>query len=137
MSNITSNTTKNAHLIAALVVVVPVALGYGFLPSFPAWGYLDIPFTHTDVPNIFRAQMGLYLGCCYLWYLGMIKSNFWAPATYSLMLFMGGLGLGRLLSLLLDGMPSALFLWGTFAELGLASYAFYQLKKHKNPSIKY
>jgi hypothetical protein len=42
---------------------------------------------------------------------------------------MGGLAFGRILSLVLDGMPSPIFLWGTFGELVLAVFAFYQLKK--------
>jgi len=40
-----------------------------------------------------------------------------------------GLGLGRLISFVTDGMPSVVLLLGTVGELTLAIYAYSQLKK--------
>ena len=45
---------------------------------------------------------------------------------------MFGLAFGRILSVLLDGFPSSLFLLGTFGEIILGSFAFYQYKKQTN-----
>ena len=94
--------------------------------------FLDFKVETTDLFAVFRTIMGLYLAFSVLWILGILKSNYWYAATLSNMLFMLGLACGRIVSLLLDGMPSLVFFVGTIGELILALYAFYQLKKIKN-----
>ena len=123
---------KNLHLIISTLIVVPVAFTYGILPNKILPLFLDFKVETKDLHNIFRAIMGLYLAFSVFWILGIFKSNYWYAATLSNMLFMLGLACGRIVSLLLDGMPSLVFFVGTIGELILALYAFYQLKKIKN-----
>ena len=123
---------KNLHLIISTLIVVPVAFTYGILPNKILQLFLDFKVETKDLHNVFRAIMGLYLAFSVFWILGIFKSNYWYAATLSNMLFMLGLACGRIVSLLLDGMPSLVFFVGTIGELILALYAFYQLKKIKN-----
>lgn len=123
---------KNLHLIISTLIVVPVAFTYGILPNKILPLFLDLKVETKDLHNVFRAIMGLYLAFSVFWILGIFKSNYWYAATLSNMLFMLGLACGRIVSLLLDGMPSLVFFVGTIGELILALYAFYQLKKIKN-----
>ena len=123
---------KNLHLIISTLIVVPVAFTYGILPNKILPLFLDFKVETKDLHNVFRAIMGLYLAFSVFWIIGIFKSNYWYAATLSNMLFMLGLACGRIVSLLLDGMPSLVFFVGTIGELILALYAFYQLKKIKN-----
>jgi len=123
---------KNLHLIISTLIVVPVAFTYGILPNKILPLFLDFKVETKDLHNVFRAIMGLYLAFSVFWILGIFKSNYWYAATLSNMLFMLGLACGRIVSLLVDGMPSIVFFVGTIGELILALYAFYQLKNTKN-----
>jgi len=123
---------KNLHLIISSLIVIPVAFGYGIMPEKVLPVFLDFKVETTDLFAVFRTIMGLYLAFSVLWIIGIFKSNYWYAATLSNMLFMLGLACGRIVSLLLDGMPSLVFFVGTIGELILALYAFYQLKKIKN-----
>jgi Domain of unknown function (DUF4345) len=40
-----------------------------------------------------------------------------------------GLGFGRIISIVVDGIPSTIFIFGTIGELVLGFYALYTLKK--------
>ena len=116
------------HLIISVLIIIPAAVVYGFSPE----GYfniLDISPGTTDLKSVMRALMFLYLGMALIWILGIFKDKWWRAATLTNMIFMGGLGLGRLISLLVDGAPSALFQVGLIGELVLAGYAAVQLKR--------
>lgn len=120
---------QNLHLILSVAIVIPVALVYGLFPNVILPKLLDFKVETTDLTNIFRAIMGLYLAMVSFWILGIIKLKFWFTATVSNILFMGGLAFGRIISLVNDGMPSMIFVIGTFGELVLGFYGWYQLKK--------
>lgn len=64
--------------------------------------------------------MGLYLGFTLLFLLGILMPSLWYTASLSNIVFMGGLGLGRTISLFADGLPSQFYLIGGFLELLLA-----------------
>jgi len=53
-------------------------------------------------------------------------------ATLSNFIFMIGLVSGRMLSMVLDGIPSPAFSYGIIGELILAIFALYQYRKYKN-----
>lgn len=116
---------QNVLLYISIPVVAVAALVYGF--------QLDILFKlsiqTTDESNIYKAIMGLYLCFATFWYIGLKQTSYWKAATISNMLFMLGLGLGRLISFVTDGTPSVVLLLGTIGELTLAIYAYSQLKK--------
>jgi hypothetical protein len=114
------------HLVISAVIVVPVAIVYGFQPD----SQFDIYLETIDEHNFFKAIMGLYLGFSVLWILGIFKESFLKMALVSNMIFMLGLGFGRLISLGLDGLPTFGYIFGTFAELFLGFYGLWVLKSY-------
>ena len=92
---------------------------------------LKLEFWTPDLANIFRALMGLYIAMSIFWIIGIIKSQFWRAATLSNVLFMLGLALGRIVSILLDGIPSYIFLLGLIIEVILGAWGVINLKKYK------
>lgn len=122
---------SNLHLSLSAIIVIPVGIGYGFLPN----NLLDFNVVSTDLKTIFKAVMMLYLGFSSLWILGIYNQHYWKIATISNSIFMLSLGFGRMMSLFLDGIPSLLFVIGIFGELLLGLYSFYILKKYKSPTI--
>jgi Na+-driven multidrug efflux pump len=121
---------RNLHLILSIVIVVPAALLYGLFPEEVLPLFFDFTVESNDLKSVFRAIMCLYLGMAIIWTLGLLQPEFWKSATLTNIVFMGGLGLGRVLSLFWDGWPSMVFIIGLFGELTLALLAFYQLKKN-------
>ena len=119
------------HLIISILIVVPVSFVYGFNLG----SQFDIYLNTTDELNAFKAIMGLYLGFSILWTLGILKAKYLKIALISNIIFMLGLGFGRLLSLFIDGMPSTVFLYGTFGELVIGFYGLWVLKTNYN-SVK-
>jgi hypothetical protein len=81
---------------------------------------------------VFRAILGLYLAFSTFWIMGILKPDFWKMATLSNFIFMIGLVAGRMLSMILDGIPSPAFSYGIIGELILAIFALYQYRKYKN-----
>ncbi len=114
------------HLVISILIVVPVAWLYGFNPS----AEFDIHLNTMDEQNAFKAIMGLYLGFSVLWILGIVKNNYLKPALVSHMIFMLGLGLGRVLSIVLDGIPTFPYVFGTVGELLLGCYGVWVLSSH-------
>ena len=115
------------HLVISVVIVMPVALVYGFQPD----SQFDIHLDTIDEHNFFKAIMGLYLGFSVLWLLGIFKVQFLKMALVTNMIFMLGLGVGRLLSFALDGTPTYGYLFGTVAELFLGFYGLWILTAFK------
>jgi hypothetical protein len=116
--------TKNLHLIISTLIVIPVAFVYGFQPNL----VINVTINTIDEANILKAIMGLYLGFASLWVVGIFKFTYWRTATISNMLFMLGLGFGRIISIISDGTPSTIFIFGTAGELVLGLYAWYQFR---------
>jgi fatty-acid desaturase len=81
----------------------------------------------VDEHNFYKAVMGLYLGFSTVWVLGVFKANYLKIALITNIVFMLGLGFGRLLSIALDGIPTFGYLFGTVAELFLGFYGLWVL----------
>ena len=123
--------TKNLHLLISIFFIVPVALTYGLMPDGFLENIFHFKFETIELSGIFRALMGLYIAMAIFWFVGIIKSKFWMAATMSNVLFMAGLAIGRIISILLDGLPSNIFLAGLIAEILLAVWGIINLKKYK------
>ena len=123
---------QNLHLILSVLIVIPAALLYGLFPSDSIPFFFDFEVQTTDLKNVFRAILGLYLAFAVIWILGIFKSDFWKIATISNFVFMFGLVFGRMLSMLLDGIPSPAFSMGIIGELILGLFAFYQYRKYEH-----
>jgi hypothetical protein len=122
---------RNLHLIISSILMVPVAIAYGFAPPEFLPALFDIRVETTDLQNIFRAMMGLYLAMVIIWVAGIVKPGYWKTATIVNIAFMGGLASGRLISFVADGMPSVLFITGFFAEALLAALAYFNWTKYR------
>lgn len=107
-------------------IVLVAAYFYGFRPAYIFPLVLDISVTTPDEHSVYKALMGLYTSMAILWILGIVRPSFWKVATVSNLFFMGGIALGRLFSILFDGIPSTLFLYGFLGEAILAVFAGYQ-----------
>lgn len=122
---------QNLHLILSVLIVVPAALLYGLFPSDTLPFFFDFEVQTADLKNVFRAIMGLYLAFAVIWILGIFKADFWKIATISNFVFMFGLVFGRMLSMLLDGIPSPAFSMGIIGELLLGLFAYYQYRNNE------
>jgi len=81
-------------------------------------------------------MMGLYLSMIALWIIGIFKRHYWLMATVANVVFMSGLGFGRLIGLVLDGTPSLKFIIGMLLEFLLAAWGIYNLKIYRRLKSK-
>ena len=116
-------------MVSAITILL-VALAYGISPQTSLPLLFDFHVDTIDLKQVFRAIMGLYLAHAALWALGALNPVYWKLATVSSVVFMGGLAVGRLTALLLDGWPSPYFLAGLLVELGLAVWGLVNLRRY-------
>ena len=117
-------------LTVAAVGLIPIALGYGFMPEKTLTPLYGFSVENVNLTHIFRAVMGLYFGMIVIWLLGVSKKELRRPAMYCLVIFMLGLAGGRLLSLIVDGIPHWLLVVYLVLELtiGLIGLKLLQIK---------
>ena len=118
----------SAFLIFCAIGLVPIALGYGAMPSTTLDTLFGITVDTVNLTHIMRAVMGLYFGMVVLWLWGAFSFPMRAPALVACAVFMLGLAAGRLLSFLFDGMPHWLLVVYAILEvvLGLIAIALYR-----------
>ncbi|WP_194850836.1 DUF4345 domain-containing protein [Nonlabens antarcticus] len=119
---------KNSHLLLSIAIVVPTAIIYGSPAILP--DHLDIEVQSVDLANMLRAIMCLYLGICGVWIAGVWKSRYWKIATQLNILFMLTLATGRLLSIIIDGIPTGGYVFGIIAEGFIGLFSIYQFRKY-------
>lgn len=119
-----TNLSKKIHLIISVVILIPTAISYGFYPNI----FLDLQPETLDEQNFNKAIMGLYLGFVTLWTLGLFKNSFYKAAIITHVFFMLPMALGRFLSIVLDGVPSDLYVYGTIGEFVLGVYGVWIVK---------
>ena len=115
---------ESVFLLAAAVGLTPIALAYGLVPTITVPMLYGVEIDSINVTHIFRAVMGLYLAMVVFWILGATRTPLRFAALCSMVVFMGGLAMGRLLSLLMDGIPGALLVIYLVLEVGFAAVAF-------------
>ena len=111
--------------------MMAVSLTYGLVPATTLPLLFDFKVESTDLKQVFRATMGLYIGMSALWLTGIAKPLFWRTATISNIFFMIGLAVGRLISLFMDGFNSKIFLVGLALEATLALWGLRNLNKYQ------
>ncbi|WP_310555406.1 DUF4345 domain-containing protein [Flavobacterium sp.] len=119
---------KNLHLGLSSFTVIGVGLSYGISPNEILPFFFDFKVESVDLNNVFRAIMGLYLGLAIYWIIGIFKPKNWQNATLIVIIFMGGLALGRIISIMLDGIPSLPFSIGTLLEIIFMIWGIRNLK---------
>ena len=118
-------TSHNIHLLISAVIVIPTGIFYGFKSDLQFELY---PKT-TDEFNFYKAIIGLYIGFSILWVYGMLKPKILYTALITNIIFMLGLGFGRLISIFIDGVPTFGYQFGMIAELFLGFYGIWILKR--------
>ena len=119
-----SQATKvRGFLIFCAVGLVPIALGYGAMPTVTLDALFGITVDTTNLTHIMRAVMGLYIGMVGFWLWGAIKPSMTGPALAGCAVFMLGLAAGRILSFILDGLPHWLLIVYAALEIVLGSVA--------------
>ena len=121
--------SESFFLIFVAAGVFPVALTYGVNPQVTLAYLYDIEVNSANLSNIFRAIMGLYIALNVFWIIGAFKKSLLLPAMWSLTIFMTGIGLGRMLSLLIDGIPYPAFILYMLLEFIFAIFGFFFIKK--------
>jgi hypothetical protein len=121
-----------AFLIFCAVGLVPIALSYGVVPGVSLEYLFGIAVESTNETHIFRAVMGIYLAMVVIWLAGAFNTSLTQKALFSCAVFMLGLAAGRVLSLILDGMPHWLLLVYLGLELVLGVIAVYLLRRHRS-----
>jgi hypothetical protein len=120
------------YLIFSAVGLFVIALSYGVAPAAVLPRVLDLTVEGTDLTHIFRAIMGLYFGMIVLWLLGAFRSNLTRVAVTAEVVFMIGLGFGRAVSIVVDGVPSILLVVYTVLEFSMGLWGILILKKLSN-----
>lgn len=122
---------KNLHLSLSTVAILVVGATYGLYPNTFLPLFFDFNVEGTDLNHVFRAMMGCYFALGIYWGYSVLFQQYWRGATYSVVFFMGGLSAGRLLSILVDGIPSTAFTVGTLLEILFVIWGVYNLKVYK------
>jgi len=122
---------RNLHLIISAILIVAIAFAYGIAPGTLLPTLFDFKVKTTDLHNIFRSIMCLYIGVVIIWIIGIFKPRYWETATIVNIVFMSGLAIGRLVSFAADGIPSITLLIGFFAEVSLAALSYFNWKKYR------
>jgi hypothetical protein len=103
-----SDTLMQAYLLFIAVGLMPIALSYGVDPAGVLPRALNIRVEGVDQTQIFRALMGLYLGCSAFWAIAAFKPDWQRVAVIFGVFFMFSLAIGRTISLVVDGPASRL-----------------------------
>ena len=125
------NSYQKALLIFVSIGLVPIALSYGLMPQRSLDFLFGISVSSMNLEHILRAVMGLYLAMIVLWIVGVLNSNYRNPALISMIVFMYGLAAGRLISLIIDGIPHWLLMAYLALELLFGTLALLLLRKNK------
>ena len=113
----TNDRLQKIVLAVAAIGLVPIALGYGFMPEKTLTPLYGFDVDNVNLKHIMRAIMGLYFGQVIIWLMGFSNPNLRRPAMFCLVVFMLGLAGGRILSLIVDGVPHWLLVVYLILEL--------------------
>ena len=120
---------RQIFLLITAIGLIPIALSYGLLPQKSLSYLFDVSISNINGSHIFRAVMGLYFSLLSFWIVGAFKVQLRQAALYSLTVFMFGLAIGRVLSIVVDGMPSWLLIGYLVLEVICGTLGVILLKK--------
>ena len=125
-------TRESLFLLLIAPGVLAVSLSYGLYPEITLKYLYDIEVNSANLANIFRAIMGLYIALSIFWVTGALKKSLRLAALWSMTIFMTGIALGRILSILVDGYPDHIFLGYTLIEVVSAITGILLIKHFKH-----
>ncbi|MFV0496343.1 DUF4345 domain-containing protein [Mycobacterium sp.] len=98
---------RKAVLVAAIVILTPIALSYGVAPARVLPHLMQVDVHTVDEANTMRAVAGIIFAMIGLFACGLARESMRLTALYALLAFTGGLSCGRIVSMLVDGVPTA------------------------------
>ena len=128
---------ESLFLVLVAISLIPLGITYGAHPAFNLLpiSFLDeVEINSIDHANIFSGIMGLYITMAIFWILGAFNKSLTIPALWSLVIFMTGIGVGRAISMMADGMPSNPYLLFLSLEVIFALIGFIFIKSTKSNS---
>ena len=124
------------YLLFSAAGLFVIALGYGIDPAAILPMALNVTVEGIDLTHIFRAVMGLYLAMIVLWILGAFRASLTKAAVIAEVTFMFGLAAGRVLSIIIDGMPSVLLVIYAVLEIVMGLWGVLILKKQDGTQLE-
>ena len=128
---------ESLFLILVAIGLIPLGITYGAHPSFNLLpiSFLDeVEINSIDHANIFSGIMGLYVTMAIFWIVGAFNKSLTIPALWGLVIFMTGIGVGRAISMITDGMPSNPYLLFLLLEVIFALIGLMFIKSIKSNS---
>lgn len=123
---------KKPLLIFSFLTIIVIASLYGVSPTWFGDSFLSSATQiSVDQAHVFRAVMMLYIALGVFWLYCAFSEKMRDVGVIVLAIFCGGLVSGRILSILVDGMPSTILLVYTAMELALVPVCFFVLKRGK------
>lgn len=118
---------KSVVLLSASIGIGVIGLGYLISPQF-MYGFYGIDLETVNEANMVRsAYGGLFLGFAILFFLGARRYQLATPSLIALLTFMASFAVGRVISIIVDGMPSPLILSLIVLEIIYSALAAYLL----------
>ena len=118
-------------LLVAGVFLIPVALSYGVVPAATLPKFMNVTVEGTDQTHVFRALMGLYLGMSTFCIIAAFTPEWRRVAVIWAVFFAYSLAIGRILSLIVDGMPSPILLFYLAVELAVGTWGLLVLTRER------
>lgn len=116
-------------LVFVSIGLTPIALSYGIIPGLSLDFLFGISVSSVNLEHIMRAVMGLYLAIIILWIIGVYNSQYRTSALISMIAFMYGLAAGRLISMIIDGVPHWLLIVYLILEILFGTLALILVRK--------
>jgi uncharacterized protein DUF4345 len=116
-------------LLVAGVFLIPVALSYGVVPAATLPKFMNVTVEGTDQTHIFRALGCLYLGMSTFCIIAAFTPEWRHVAVIWAVFFAYSLAIGRILSLISDGMPSPMLLFYLVVELVVGTWGLFVLSQ--------
>jgi len=121
---------KKVLLVFSFVTIFVIALLYGISPQW----FFDTFLMNSQEPgidqsHILRAVMMLYIALGFFWLYCAFSDRYRDAGIIVLAVFCGGLVAGRVLSVIVDGIPSPILILYIFMELSLVPVCLWLLKR--------
>jgi len=126
---------KKSLLVFSCFTVSIIALLYGISPQWFFGTVLSSSQALSiDQTHILRAVMTLYIALGLFWLYCAFSDRYRDAGIVVLAVFCGGLVSGRLLSLVVDGIPSPVLILYTLMELSLIPVCIWLLRRDNEES---
>lgn len=129
---ITHLQVKQYFLLGSSGTIFAVGALYGISPDWFARVFLGVADLDHNLAHILRGFMCLYFGFGLFWLLAAFSDAYRNAALLTTVLFPAGLVVGRIISLVLDGLPSTLLLIFLLFELVQAPLAYWVFRLSDN-----